>query len=94
VNRVVAVLLGLFAAAIVQAQTPPKKDEWLLVWVAVNVSAASLPEQQRFETKEQCQAAAQTLMELTAKGITSSNVPLAVRAACIDVPASSPGPAK
>lgn len=87
--RRIALCLALFAAAAAQAQTPPR--EWLLVWVAANVSGASLPEQQRFDTKEKCDAAAGVLNDLTAKtGIANTNVPVSVRAGCIEVPAAIP----
>lgn len=74
------------------AQAPPGpasteiRQQWLLVWVVANVSAASLPEQQRFDTKAKCESAAQVLNELTAKtGLANANVPVSVRAGCVEV---------
>jgi len=85
----VLLTFALGAAAPALPQQPERPVEWLLVWVAANVSAASLPDQQRFYSAETCDAAAQIVNDLTAKtGIANSNVPINVRAACIQVPAA------
>jgi hypothetical protein len=62
--------------------------KWLLVWVVANASAADLPQGMVYDNQEQCELAARTLDGLTAKaGMSGANVPMSVRAACIEVPA-------
>jgi len=65
--------------------------KWLLVWVVANASGADLPQGVIYDNQEQCETAARTLDGLTAKaGMSGANVPMSVRAACIQVPSPAP----
>jgi hypothetical protein len=59
--------------------------KFLLVWIVANISGVSLPQGQVFDSRDQCEAAAKIITDMTKGGLGQATA--IVRAGCIEIPA-------